>query len=178
MHCWRIENPVCSSATEDALQESEERYRTVVEGSHDAVYIYQDDRFTFVNQRACEITGYTEEELKGINIWSLVHPDDHERLRVIAANRMDGTHDVSTYDARFMTKGGETRYGNFSVRETTYEGRSATTGSVRDVTVRVGELGGIAGDGGFQRGRTDRTNGSGDDRPRLLRRGRWAGNPT
>ncbi|WP_231187014.1 PAS domain S-box protein [Haladaptatus sp. DYF46] len=132
----RIENVVRSSTTEDALQESEERYRTVVEGSHDAVYIYQDDRFIFVNQRACEITGYTEAELRGINVWSLVHPDDHERLRAIAVNRMDGTHDVSTYDARFLTKDGETRYGNFSVRETTYEGRTATIGSVRDVTER------------------------------------------
>jgi PAS domain S-box-containing protein len=132
----RIENAVRSSMTEDALQESEERYRTVVEGSHDAVYIYQDDCFAFVNERACEITGYTEEELSGINVWSLVHPDDHERVQAIATNRMHGTHDVSTYDARFRTKDGETRYGNFSVREITYEGRTATIGSVRDVTER------------------------------------------
>ncbi|GKZ15990.1 hypothetical protein HAL_38710 [Haladaptatus sp. T7] len=132
----RIETAVDSTDTEDALQESEERYRTVVEGGHDAVYIYQDDHFTFVNERACEMTGYGGDELRGLNVWSLVHSDDHERVRTIAENRLRGTHDVSTYDARFTTKDGETRYGNFSVRETTYEGRTATIGSVRDVTDR------------------------------------------
>ncbi|WP_255359038.1 response regulator [Haladaptatus sp. R4] len=77
----RIESVVHSARTERALQESEERYRTVVEGSHDAVYIYQDDRFAFVNERACEITGYTDDELRGMDVWSLLHPDDHDRVQ-------------------------------------------------------------------------------------------------
>ena len=132
----RIENAVRSARTERALQESEERYRTVVEGSHDAIYIYQDDRFAFVNERACEITGYTDDELRGMDVWSLLHPDDHGRVQAIAENRMNGTHDVSTYDARFRTKDGEARFGNFSVRATQYRGAPATIGSVRDVTER------------------------------------------
>ncbi|MCO8245564.1 PAS domain S-box protein [Haladaptatus sp. AB643] len=132
----RIESVVHSARTERALQESEERYRTVVEGSHDAVYIYQDDRFAFVNERACEITGYTADELRGMDVWSLLHPDDQDRVRTIAENRMNGRHEVSTYDARFRTKDGEIRYGNFSVRATTYRGTTATIGSVRDVTER------------------------------------------
>ncbi|MCO8255391.1 PAS domain S-box protein [Haladaptatus sp. AB618] len=125
----RIESVVHSARTERALQESEERYRTVVEGSHDAVYIYQDDRFAFVNERACEITGYTADELRGMDVWSLLHPDDQDRVRTIAENRMNGRHEVSTYDARFRTKDGEIRYGNFSVRATTYRGTTATIGS-------------------------------------------------
>ncbi len=131
-----IENAVHSARTERALLESEERYRTVVEGGHDAVYIYQDDQLAFVNERACEITGYTADELRGMGVWSLLHPDDRERIKAIAEDRINGTHDVSTYDARFRTKDGETRYGNFSVRATQYRGKAATIGSVRDVTER------------------------------------------
>ncbi len=132
----RIENLVHSYRTENALRESEERYRTVVEGSHDAIYIYQDQRFAFVNERACEVTGYDADELHGMNVWNILHPDDHERVAAIAARRKQGDHDVSTYEAKFKTKGGETRHGDFSVRKTNYAGSPATIGSVRDVTER------------------------------------------
>ncbi|WP_458187235.1 PAS domain S-box protein [Haladaptatus sp. NG-WS-4] len=132
----RIQNAVHSYRTENALRESEERYRTVVEGSHDAIYIYQEDHFTFVNERACEITGYDEDELLGMNVWSIVHPDDHDRVKAIASNRERGEHDVSTYEARFLTKDGDVRNGDFSVRKTNYDGLPAAIGSVRDITDR------------------------------------------
>ncbi|WP_076432005.1 PAS domain S-box protein [Haladaptatus litoreus] len=132
----RIENAVHTYRTENALRESEERYRTVVEGSHDAIYIYQDNRFAFVNERVCEITGYDAEELRGMNVWTLLHPADHERIKEIAASRKRGNHSVSTYEAKFKTKDDDVRYGDFSVRRTSYDGKPATIGTVRDVTDR------------------------------------------
>jgi PAS domain S-box-containing protein len=71
-----------------------------------------------------------------MNVWSLLQPDDHDRARDIVTSRESGDHAVSTYEAKFRTKDGETRYGEFSVRRTNYEGRPTTTGSVRDVTDR------------------------------------------
>ncbi|HEY6401842.1 MAG TPA: PAS domain S-box protein, partial [Blastocatellia bacterium] len=74
---------VCQDITdrklaEEALRESEERARRtlveqmlagVIEGNSDG-------RFVMVNQRFCDITGYTEAELVGSLMSDMTHPDD------------------------------------------------------------------------------------------------------
>jgi PAS domain S-box-containing protein len=130
----RISNAVEHVRAERALRESEERYRTVVEGTHDAIYIYQDEEFRFVNSRACEITGYTEEELLERAIWDLVHPDDRERMIEFGRRRRTGEDVPSRYEARVLTKDGDVRRCEFSVQRITYDGEYAALGSVRDVT--------------------------------------------
>ncbi len=121
--------------SQSALRESEGKYRTLVEQSHDAIYIYHDDTFEFVNKRVCELTGYTRDELLGMNIWDLIYPSDRETVERIASGRtQDGR--SPHYEARVITKGGDILHIEFSVRVITYEGRSANLGSARDVTDR------------------------------------------
>src|SRR4030095_11817720 len=64
-----------------ALQESEARYRTVVEGSLQGMYIHQNDFIIrFANQALARLFGYDSvEALLGQEIWMLVAP--HERTR-------------------------------------------------------------------------------------------------
>jgi two-component system cell cycle sensor histidine kinase/response regulator CckA len=52
----------------EALRQSEEKYRTIIEKIEDG-YIETDlaGNFTFVNRSACEMLGYTHEELIGMN---------------------------------------------------------------------------------------------------------------
>ncbi|MEF8835225.1 MAG: PAS domain S-box protein, partial [Candidatus Thermoplasmatota archaeon] len=118
------------------LEESEEKYRTITEQSHDAIYIYSGDEFLFVNDRTSEITGYSKDELYSMNIWDLLHPDDREKVREIGRKRSQGEESPSQYEARIITKDGETRYCEFSVSRITYKERYAAIGSVRDVTDR------------------------------------------
>ncbi|SIR84592.1 PAS domain S-box-containing protein [Haladaptatus litoreus] len=125
--------------SQTALRESEEKYRTLVEQSHDAIYIYRDDSFVFVNRRVCELTGYDRDELAEMNLWELIHPDERERVKHIARERSRGNHPPH-YDARVVTKDGDLRYAEFNVREITYEGEAAQLGSARDVTERKQEL--------------------------------------
>ncbi|WP_158055369.1 PAS domain S-box protein [Halorussus halophilus] len=132
----RVRNAVEHYRTESALRESEERYRTVVERSHDGIYIYQGEQFIFVNDRACEISGYDEDELYDMNIWALVHEDDHARIKNIAKKRAMGEHSPSTYEARVVTKNDEIRHCEFSVQSITHDGEHAVLGSVRDITER------------------------------------------
>jgi PAS domain S-box-containing protein len=62
------------------IKRNEERYRTIFECSRDAVFIAnQRARFVEINQAACELTGYTREELLRMSI-----PDLHEEIDLIA----------------------------------------------------------------------------------------------
>ncbi len=63
--------------TEEALRESEERFRGTFENA--AVGIIHGDvqgRFLRVNQRYCDIVGFSREELLGMAIKDVTHPDD------------------------------------------------------------------------------------------------------
>lgn len=65
-----------------ALQESEARYRTVVESAPDAIMIYVDQRVVMANPACIALFGASsEQELLGRDIWSLTSPRSHLLLR-------------------------------------------------------------------------------------------------
>ena len=117
-----------------ALKESEEKYRLLVEHSHDAVYIYRGSEVLFINRQAELITGYTHEELMGMNIWDLVHPDDRERLKASAAKRLSGEQVSSAFYARIVTRDGTVRDGEFYVDLVRFQGKPSILGIFRDIT--------------------------------------------
>lgn len=67
--------------TEKALRASETRFRTVYERSPVGIALVDSHtgRFLQVNPKFCEIAGRSEEELLGLDVGSITHPDDVER---------------------------------------------------------------------------------------------------
>ena len=64
----------------ESLRQSEQRFRSAFENNLAAFGICDlNGRFTEVNQRTADITGYTRAELVGVNIFDLAHPDDRDR---------------------------------------------------------------------------------------------------
>jgi PAS domain S-box-containing protein len=62
---------------EQAVKDSEEKYRTLVEQASDAIYITdKNGSIHTVNTSSCRMTGYSEEELLQMNVWGLVSPND------------------------------------------------------------------------------------------------------
>ncbi|MBC7081335.1 MAG: PAS domain S-box protein [Thermoplasmatales archaeon] len=119
-----------------ALVESERKYRAIVEGSHDAIYIYRGNKFLFVNDRVCELTGYTKEELYSMeDIYQLIHPDDRDKVREYGAKRARGEKVPTIYFAKILRKDGDVREAEFSVSPIIYEGEYAVVGMVRDLTL-------------------------------------------
>jgi len=67
---------------EEALRDSEERYRQLVNISPDAVLIHQNGKINFLNPAALNLFGASHsDEITGKNILDFIHPDFHEVIR-------------------------------------------------------------------------------------------------
>jgi PAS domain S-box-containing protein len=86
----------------------EERYQKVFEYNNDAVMIvdFETESFVDVNPRACELLGYSREELLSMDPED-IHPDDIDRVReeFISQVKSEGT--GFTDDLTCLTKDGE-----------------------------------------------------------------------
>ncbi|SHH54920.1 bifunctional diguanylate cyclase/phosphodiesterase [Massilia sp. CF038] len=70
------------------LENSEKLYRYLVDSSPDLIYtLNHEGRFTFVNDRAYQLLGFTREELIGKHYSILVHDEDLERARYVFNER-------------------------------------------------------------------------------------------
>ncbi len=122
--------------SEEALRRSEEKYREVVENSLVGIYIRQNDTIKFVNNTFAKIFGYAREELSGTEFWKLVHHDDIEMVRELGIKRLNGESAPSQYEARGITKNGETIWVNRRNIRIVHEGKPAILGNIVDVTER------------------------------------------
>ncbi len=133
---WSFRDITERKKAEEKLRESEEKYRTVVEQTHDGIFIHWNSRFKFANKRVCEITGYSEEELYNMSIWDLIHPEDRDKVEEIGEKRQEGKEATNIYVTRVVTRGGEIRYLELAVTRVPYKGRQAILGAARDITDR------------------------------------------
>ncbi len=127
-------------ARETALRESEADFRGYFE--HVAVGTAQIDpngRFRRVNERYCEITGYSREELlNGMGPIDLDHPDDRDADRERLASFFKGQTPVYEAEKRYVRKGGQTVWVRVTATHVrgAIEHRNYTAGVISDITER------------------------------------------
>ncbi|MHA2067077.1 MAG: PAS domain S-box protein, partial [Candidatus Thorarchaeota archaeon] len=73
---------------EDAIRESEERFRSMAESIQDGLTIIEGSPVVYVNDRACEIFGYPRGEFMKMTTLELVAPEERERVGAIVASSM------------------------------------------------------------------------------------------
>ena len=101
---------------EAALQDSEARYRAIVEDQTELICRYwPDGNLTFVNQAYCRYFGETAESLLGSKFELRVHPEDQA---VVARKRaaLSRQTPVVTYWCRVITPRGEVRWQQWTER--------------------------------------------------------------
>ncbi len=121
--------------TEEALQETGMQYSQVVESSQTGIYIDQDERIVFCNSRFAEIYGFAKEEILGMDFRFLVHPDDRTIVSTWRAKKIRGEPSPPVYEARGLTKNGETIWVSRRNTRIDLRGRPAILGNVVDTTV-------------------------------------------
>jgi PAS domain S-box-containing protein len=88
---------------EEALRESEARFRLLAEKTNDLVCLHEPDgRYLYISPSCRRLLGYEPEELLGTNPYDLFHPDDLKRIRSEAHEKaLEGQGAVSvTYRIR------------------------------------------------------------------------------
>jgi len=90
--------------TEDALRESEEKFRSLVERANDGMVIIQDGLVKYANPKSAELWGGTVEELIGTHFTEYVHPDDRPKVIERYNRRMAGEDVKPVYDFAIRTR--------------------------------------------------------------------------
>jgi len=121
---------------EEALWESEQKYKTLTESSLTGIFIYQDGKYMFVNDRFEEIYGYKREELLGKEHLTLIHPDERESVKQRASQRLKGKAVPQQYEVQRLRKDGKTIWCETMLTRIQYRGRPAIMGNVIDITER------------------------------------------
>jgi len=123
---------------EEALKESEEQFRLLAESSTSAIFIYQNNRFLYVNPSTETITGFSRQELADEKIaQELVHADDQEMVRDRETRRQQGEQvDPARYEFRIVTKDGEVKWIDFAATRIAFGGSQAALGNAYDITER------------------------------------------
>ena len=117
---------------EETLRESEERYRHLVETMNEGLAMAdQDYVFTFVNERLCEMLGYSREEMLGRHIVEFVHEDYKDFMQDQVARRQRG--EARSYEIDWRAKDGQRVYTLISPKGF-YDANGQLTGSLGVLT--------------------------------------------
>ncbi len=125
--------------SEDAVRESEAKYRALVEQSLQGIIILQDNRIVFANPQMKEVVDITSEELLDMPpnaFWERVHHKDREWVQERFQDRFAGKEVPDRYEIRVISPDGRTRWLEIWVKLIDYQGKSAIQVTLWDVTER------------------------------------------
>ncbi len=121
---------------QDALAESEEKYRLLVESAHEAILIAQDGCLRYANAAAEEMSGRTRDELLAKPFSEFIHPDDRDLVLERHYRRLKGDSLPTRYSIRIVDNDGETRWVELDSVNIAWQGKPALLVCMTDITER------------------------------------------
>ncbi|HWQ63980.1 MAG TPA: PAS domain S-box protein [Methanospirillum sp.] len=125
---------------EEALRESEERFRAVFENANDAIYLYDfiPDMFPVpflnVNRKAYELLGYTYDEMLCLTPWDILAENCWNKYREQVIEVYENGH--AMYEVIHITRTGEKIPMEVSSHLFTFRGRKLLLSIARDISDR------------------------------------------
>jgi len=89
---------------QQALLESEERYRMIAHNMQDVVFLINLKTIISYVSPSISAFGYSPEELIGKSHFSLIHPADLDRIRESCMPKLSKYEDISPFELRILTK--------------------------------------------------------------------------
>ncbi len=125
--------------TEEALHQSEERYRSLVENTLEGYFMFEhpSGKFLFVNQSFCEMFQYCVDEASAMTFWEILSEGERQSAQQKMDQLVRGRKVPSTsLTFRMMRKDGNAFDCEVSSSAVMYQGRMVIQGVLRDVTER------------------------------------------
>ncbi|MGA9856146.1 MAG: EAL domain-containing protein [Gammaproteobacteria bacterium] len=119
---------------EQALVRSEEKYRTLVDMSQDGVFLSQSGRYVFVNRAFAYMLGYEPDEMAGLPVTDIVFASNGKLVEQINSDTV-GHRAIEPEEMYLRCKDVNNQVtASVTVSRISWRGRSATMGTVRDIT--------------------------------------------
>lgn len=122
---------------EEAVRESEDRYRTLVELSPSGVFVFCEGRTVYVNHRGAILMGANDpQEILERSMFEFIHPDFHHEVRENVKCLLDGRASVHSAERIYLKKDGTPVPVHVEASRITWNGTPAIIGLVSDITDR------------------------------------------
>jgi PAS domain S-box-containing protein len=122
---------------EEGLRQSESNFRELADSASDGILIGTPEGIhVYANRGAAEITAYDADELVGMGIRDLVHPEELETVLDTYRKRVEGQPAQRQYETRFVRKDGTAVPVELAGARTVWQGRPADLVIIRDISER------------------------------------------
>ena len=122
---------------EEALRESEKKFRLLVDHASEAIVVAQDGLLKFVNPATLELLGgYPEQDIIDRPLSGLIHPDDRSMVIENYRRRLAGEAVPPRYVLRVVAADGSVHWVEISAALTEWQGELATLNFLTDITER------------------------------------------
>ncbi|MDF1544945.1 MAG: PAS domain S-box protein, partial [bacterium] len=118
------------------LEESEAKYRSLVEQASDGIAITQDRRICFVNSQLAGFLGFAVEELEGQDFIEFIAPSERDRIINIYKSRSEKLDGPDLYETRCCHREGHDIDIEVSSSLISYGGEPAMLSFIRDLSKR------------------------------------------
>jgi PAS domain S-box-containing protein len=132
-YCLDISN---SLNAEKSLKENEERFRAIVEGAPDPMFVQTEEKFAYLNSRAVHLFGAVKEtDLLGMPVMDrfdpVIHKQIRERIRQLNDERQPV---IKSLEQQFLRLDGSKVWVETTGQPIVFEGKKGALVFVRDIT--------------------------------------------
>lgn len=121
----------------DVIEESEKRYRLLVDESPFIIGLIQDQRIIYANPTACELLEASKSKLFGMSIENVIHPDGLEKVKKRMQRLMDGESGLYPVLERYVSSSGKVIPVEVHATAFTYNNKKAVQVIAIDISDRV-----------------------------------------
>ena len=121
--------------SQEALLESEKKYRLLINNANESIIVAQDGRLKFVNPMTLELLeGYSEQELIDRPFPEFIHPDDRSMVVENYRRRIANEVALPRYAFRVVTRAGIVKWVEIHADLIEWQGKPASLNFLTDIT--------------------------------------------